>query len=432
MTNRILWQLQLSATNNGKFSLATDSNFNVFLMKAHQMFRIDPSLRIDVIVPYHEACVEDVVQEIIAADIPSGITPVEIPIIPNAVTTRYDFPWEDIMRRVGHRLERYTHVYINDPMQLRNWRALWHSRCPNGPAPRFILQTHFLDTPGARVVPEEVSYWHGTVEACTKADICMWHCDAMKSTFREAALKDYTERFVDEVMAKSMVWKSGYSLEEIRQPVDTSKVRFDMKAFEGKVIVWVPNRVGGLGKSLDYTNNGKFLFDIVPKLWEKRQDFVVLAGNPNQKVTNDEVAAGCPAYAKLVDGILNRDEYRYISSCADIVVGLYTNDTNGGLASLEAIEMGAVPLFPAIYEYETYFRESGWPRELRVSPDLSDTGEVLSRLIDRVKDRSFDHEAHSSFMSAYARSKFVMQKYIRETASYENTTKNAMQLMGLL
>jgi hypothetical protein len=433
MKNRVLWQLQLSATNNGKFSLSMDSNWNVFLSKAQQMLRIDPTLRIDVLVPYHESCVEDVVQAIIDADIPCGVTPIEIPIITNALITRYDFPWEDIMRRIGHRLDTYTHVYINDPMQLRNWRALWHSLRPNGPAPRFILQTHFLDTPGARVVPEEVSYWHGTVEACTKADVCVWHCDSMRDTFELAVHADYQKHVHQDIMAKSMVWKSGYSIDEIRRPIRTSQIRFNSSTLaDDKVLVWVPNRVGGLGKSLDYTNNGKFLFDVVPELFKQRQDFVVVAGNPNQKISNDEIAQRCPAYVKLVDGTFNRDEYRYLSSCADIVVGLYTNDTNGGLASLEAIELGAVPLFPAVYEYETYFRKSGWARNLCVAPDLSDTCEVLSRLIDRVKDGSFEYEPFSSRRTTYARSKQVMQKYIRETAAYENTTRQAMISMGLL
>ena len=429
MSNHILWQLQLSATYKGKFSLEMDSNWNVFIMKAREMLRIDPTLSIDVLVPYHENCVEDVSQSIIEAGITHGVAPIEIPIVTNALITRYDFPWEDIVRRIGQRIRTYTHIYINDPMQLRHWRALCHSLCHSGHAPRFILQTHFLDTPGNRVVPEEVSYWHGTVEACTKADVCVWHCDSMKEEFFFAAMKDYQEHIVYDIMEKSTVWKSGYSINEIRQLIDKNNLRFDLSSClpKDKVIVWVPNRVGGLGRSLDYTNNGKFLFEIVPELWKQRRDFVVIAGNPNQKISNDEIAQRCPAYVKLVDGTLNRDEYRYISSCADIVVGLYTNDTNGGLASLEAIEMGAGPLFPAVYEYETYFRKSGWDRELCVAPDLSDTGEVLSRLISRVKEGSFD-----KYDTEYTRAKSRMRKYIRETAAYENTTQQAMKSMELL
>jgi hypothetical protein len=115
----------------------------------------------------------------------------------------------------------------------------------------------------ARVVDDEISYWHGTIEACTKADIFLWHCKTMQDVFKEALLKEHTNNFVDALMKKSDVWKDGYSITEIRKSVNMNNVRFNLtEKCENKTIIWVPNRIGGLGKSFDYTNNGKFLCSV--------------------------------------------------------------------------------------------------------------------------------------------------------------------------
>src|SRR5258708_3620053 len=127
----------------------------------------------------------------------------------------------------------------------------------------------------------------------------------MEDVFHQALKTEFQPHVIDRLMKKSFVFKDGYSVSEIRQPIVSEKLRFSPSGLRDKKIVWVPNRVGGLGKSFDYTNNGKFLFEIVPALWEKRQDFVVIAGNPNQKISNDEVARAYPAYVKVVNGPLN-------------------------------------------------------------------------------------------------------------------------------
>lgn len=418
MSAKILWQLQLSSYDSfGKFILTADSNWQIFALKAAEMVKVDPNIKIDVLVPFNQSCTEDLTKLLLEHGLGSNVELVELNIASNALQTRFDFDWSHVKLALRDKLDSYTHVYINDPMLLRHYKALFYL---NKAKPKFILQTHFLDSPAARIADDEVSYWHGTVEACTKADVCLWHCDSMKAVFKDALSMDYKQHIVDFLMAKSDVWKDGYSITEIRRTIDTSNLRFDPRALDGKVVVWVPNRVGGLGKSFDYTNNGKFLFEIVPELWKKRQDFVVIAGNPNQKISNDEIVQRCPAYLKLVDGAVNRDEYRYLSTRADIVVGLYTNDTNGGLASLESIEHNAIPLFPDVYEYKVYFDAVDWPMDLRIKPDLSDSANVLSLLIDRI-DNVWVQNCRKE-----------MQDFIRSYASYEHTTPVMMKKLGFV
>ncbi len=419
MSSKILWQLQLSNyTKEGKFVLSADSNWQIFLTKVLELIKLDENIHIDVILPELNDCLESPINALYDVGISTkNVHPIHIPIQANALATRFDFPWKIILEKVKPFIDSYTHVYINDPLLLPHYKALFYINSKN--KPKWVLQTHFLDSPMARVVDDEISYWHGTIEACTKADIFLWHCKTMQDVFKQALLKEHNNDFVESLMKKSDVWKDGYSIKEITKPINMNNVRFNLTDKCGtKTIIWVPNRVGGLGKSFDYTNNGKFLFEIVPELWKKRQDFVVLAGNPNQKISNDEIAQNCPAYIKLVDGPLNRDEYRYLSQCADIVVGLYTNDTNGGLASLESIEFGAVPLFPDIFEYKVYFDAINWPTELRISPDLNDAHLVLNKLLDFMYSNDLDDKVAS------------LTKFIRDYSSYESTTKHMFSTLG--
>ncbi len=408
MNPLILWQLQLSCYDAaGRFTLSADSNWQIFATKVAQIVKLRPDVMIHAIMPLESQCNESAEELLTKMGVDlKNIRFLRIPILANAPATRFDFPYSLIKNSIAY--ESYTHVYINDPLLLPHYKALFHL---NKAKPKFILQTHFLDSQMARVVDSELSYWYRTVEACDKSDIFLWHCKSMQDVFKQALEMEFQPAVVDRLMAKSDVWKDGYSIAEIRQPVDMTKLRFDPKELDGQIVVWVPNRVGGLGKSFDYTNNGKFLFEAVPELWKKRQDFVVIAGNPNQKISNDEIAAVCPAYKKLTPGALNRDEYRWLSQRANIVVGLYTNDTNGGLASLEAIEFNAIPLFPDIFEYKVYFDAIEWPPMLRIEPDLSNIGEILSGLLNTMK------------MGLLERKRTQLQKFVREYAAYENTTE---------
>lgn len=419
---KILWQLQLSCyDSNGKFTFTADSNWQIFITKARELFKLNPNIEIDVLVPERKAWGEDI-RDLLGANLPgANVAEIQIPIQANAVATRYDFPMLEIKACINscRPLEEYTHVYINDPMLMRHYKSMFMLSKLNV-KPMFILQTHFLDSPVDQIVPEHFSYWHGTVEGVSKADVALWHCDSMLKVFKKALSMDYTQKVSDSLLEKCAVWKDGYSISEIREPVKMSNVRFNLDTLKGKTIVWVPNRVGGLGMSFDYTNNGAFLFEKIPQLWKQRQDFVVVAGNPNQKIPNDVIAEKCPAYVKLVPGALNRDEYRLLSERADIVVGLYTNDTNGGLASLESIEFGAVPLFPDVFEYKHYFDAVNWPSDKRVNPSLNNLNEVLSKLIDDVRIGRLLEKSHQ------------LREYVRHYAAYEHTTKNFAIAFGLV
>lgn len=363
----VLWQLQLSNYYDGKFSLTGDSNWTTFVMKARELKKHDPDLTINVLVPGFRCVHEDVKEELRKHGLAEFVIALEINIPLNAIASRYDFSFS-YMRSVFLNWGLFDVVYVNDPCLVGNYRAVMHDVKSKA---LLVSQCHFLDSGENPLVPPEVSYWHRTVEATEKADLNVWHCHTQMMEW--ADLHPFNHD-------KSVVWKSGHSTTMLDEPINMANIRFDYNAIpNGTTVVWVPNRIGGLGKSFDYTNNGRFLFDEMPKYGGEQ--VIILCGNPSQKITNDEIAERVPEYMKLVPGAMNYDEYKWCTQRANIVVALYDKDSNGGIAVLEAMYHGAMPLMPDINEYSRYFDDINFPFGPRVSADLSDIAQSLTCLM---------------------------------------------------
>jgi len=428
---RLLVQTQLSNYDGkGKFILEADSGWQMVMGRVRNLMVLDPELCVDVMCPLDDQCVTcpaDVNHDMYMMygdDGDQRLRFIEHRIIPNALVTRYDFDWTNIaieldlgMHAAG-RLPKYDAVYVNDPMHLRAFRALFH--VVGKYTPKFFVHSHFIDNPECPKFPTEASLWLGQCEAAIKADHNFWQCRTSMDVFFDSMSKTFMPDVVNAVKAKSMPWDDGYSIEEINVPVDASGVRFDQRELararaEGKTILFVPNRVGGKGRSSDYTNCGKFMFDVLPALRARRQDVIVVAGNPNQKFTNDELAHACASngYVKLVPDALNRDEYRLVASMADIVVGLYDQDTYGGTASRECIDMGCLPLWLDMNEYSRLAKLADWDH--LVDPSMSDIVDRLDDVIEVVKRTP--------------RGTHRLKDVVREECSYESTTKAALEVM---
>lgn len=438
---RMLVQTQLSNyDSSGKFILECDSGWNMVMGRVREMLKLNSNLQIDIMGP---VCVDTVEGPSQVVTRPEDINPelfasgrvryLEHRIIPNALATRYDFSFDVLSKKVlnlpAHRedsLLRYDAVYVNDPMQLRNFKAMFHTFA--GYQPKFYVHSHFVDVPSCPKFPVDASLWHGQLEAAIKADWNFWQCSSALAEFNVESRKVLRDEVVDMIMAKSTPWDDGYSASEITSPINLNNVRFDITQLqrwrdEGKVIIFVPNRIGGRGRSSDYTNCGKFMFDLLPKLRKLRSDFVVLAGNPNQKFLNSELVDECGrnGYVSLVPDALNRDEFKAIVSRSHIAVGLYDQDTYGGTVARECIEMGCLPLWLDNFEYSSIAKESGnWP--YLAKPDFSDLVLMTDALIHVIKN-------NPEYMNVWRRN---FQKVVKERCSYESTTPVAMRLMQLM
>jgi len=206
--------------------------------------------------------------------------------------------------------------------------------------------------------------------------------------------------------------------------VDLKNMRFTPEEWvaktQGKVVIFVPNRIGGKGRSSDYTNCGKFMFDLLPELRKKRQDFVVICGNPSQKIFNTELEEWCCAdgYVSLVPEAFNRDEFKFVASHSQIALGLYDQDAYGGTAARECVELGCMPLWLDVNEYSSIAREVGdYPYV--VKPDWSNFVAVTNCLINYCQ-----HPASPGWLPK-------LQQHVRERCSYEATTSATMARMGL-
>jgi glycosyltransferase involved in cell wall biosynthesis len=362
---RWLWQLQLSNQFDGKFSLTGDSNWTMFIAKARELKKHDPDIQIYLVVPFLTHIHEDIHHELVRNGILGYVYVFQMWVPRNAILSRYHFDigsWESLLTDVKPDI-----VYMNDPCLVGNIRAVMTHLKSKA---LLISQCHFLDSPETPLVPVDCTYWNRTVEATEKADLNVWHCTTQMMEW--ADLHPFNHH-------KSVVWKSGHSTEMLDEPINMNNLRFDYNSIpHGAKVVWVPNRIGGLGKSFDYTNNGRFLFEELPKVINR--NFIVLCGNPSQKITNQELTALVPEYMELVPGAMNYDEYKWCTQRADIVVSLYDKDSNGGIAVLEAIYHGAIPLMPDINEYSRYFEDASFPYAPRVMGDLLDIANTLDVL----------------------------------------------------
>ena len=368
---------------------------------------------------------------------------IEHDIIPNALVTRYDFDWTALacgldlgMMKLG-RTPKFDAVYINDPMHLRNFQAMFHVVA--GYQPRFYVHSHFIDNPECPKFPKEASLWLGQCEAAIKADFNFWQCESSMNVFFESMSKQFQPSVVDAVRAKSLPWDDGYSKEEINIPVNKENLRFTeeewKKKTQGKVVIFVPNRIGGKGRSSDYTNCGKFMFDLLPELRTRRQDFVVIAGNPSQKFLNSELEQMCGknGYVSLVPDALNRDEFKFVARNSDISVGLYDQDTYGGTVARECVELGCMPLWLDVNEYSSIAREAGGYPHV-VKPDWSDFVLATSYLINEMAHIKDVNNKPSWAGHQYSVGGWLpaLQRVVRNRCSYEATTPSSMEQMGLI
>lgn len=434
---RLLIQTQLSNYDNiGRFILEADSGWQMVMGRVRVMLELSPDLNVTVMCPRfdkvitHPWHVNPDLWDRYGDEGENRLSLCEVSILPNALATRYDFNWTEIALELdlgmhaAKRDLRYDAVYVNDPMHLRNLKAMFH--LVGKYTPRFYVHSHFIDNPECPKFPTEASLWLGQCEAAIKADHNFWQCESSMNTFFESMSKTFNASVVDSVKGRSTPWDDGYSIDEITSPPNMLNVRFNTDIISraralGKKVIFVPNRIGGRGRSSDYTNCGKFMFDVLPELRKRRDDFIVIAGNPNQKFSNDELRVECGpnGYVKLVLGALNREEYKYVAANSDIVVGLYDQDTYGGTAARECIELGGAPLWLNLNEYARLGWEAGW--RYLVDPSMCDIVYVTERLLNGEHRKPSDATTLSN-----------LKHIVRKRCSYESTTESAMKLMSLL
>lgn len=439
---RMLMVTQLSNYDtSGKFILECDSGWQMCINRVREMLKLVPDLYIDITGPERRQLKtgpKDVNPDLWSKHGDDGdgrLSYVQLTIIPNAVATRYDFQTLQIKKALLLGIDPgpgYDIVYMNDPMLLTSYKTLFDVYGKY--KPKFVVHNHFVDDPVNPKFPTETSLWMGQVEAAYKADINFWQCETTMRVVLEQIAKEYPCH-VDHIMDSSYAWDDGYSQTEINGVVNINNLRFDPVEFQrrvrGKTIIFVPNRVGGrmpgeeVDRSSDFTRCGRFLREVLPKLRQLRQDFIVIAGNPNQKFKNSELEELCgpSGYISLVPDAFNRDEFKFIARNSAITVGLYDVDTYGGTVARECIEFGSLPFWCDCNEYAIIAREAQYPflcKPLGTRSDLSDVVKALSVLMD------FSGRPEAKASSEKLRS------VVRTRCSYESTTPAAMKKMGLL
>jgi len=429
---KLLVQTQLSNIVNGRFDLSCDSGWVMCTGRIREMLKLNPELEVDITGPYYHQLV----------DLPISTNPdlfssghvryLQHRVFPNAIATRYDFDFVhmaemlDLDLHKENKTWRYDAVYINDPLLLRHYKALFHVKA--GYQPRFYVHSHFVDVPSNPKFPQDASLWLGQVEATQRADFNFWQCQTALDEFEANARKLLKDDVVDSILAKSLAWDDGFSYEEITSPINASNIRFDTEEFkrriENKVVLFMPNRISP--SSGDYTAGMKMMFELLPKLHEQLGDsFVLVCGNPNQKFSNEELEKRCGQYGyiKVGQSSFNRNEYKFIAQNSHISLHLYNGtDTYGGTAMRECVTLGCAPVMCDCNEYTKIAAACAiggcdeWPYMCAL--DFSNFVNVVEQLCHVGIDELKHHMCN-------------LQSVVRERCSYESTTLKAMRIMGL-
>jgi hypothetical protein len=140
-------------TSIGKFDIENDVHFNKIINIIQTMLNLDEQLQIDIIVPLHMDCVKDII-EMFPELFPTGeishgrVRLKETTIIPNTTAAHYDFDFTTMSRLLQLKLhkecsyERYTHAFIDDPILLNSYKAIFQI---NGDyQPKFFVELYEL------------------------------------------------------------------------------------------------------------------------------------------------------------------------------------------------------------------------------------------------------------------------------------------------
>ena len=423
---------------SGRFILEADSTWQMCINRIREMLKLMPELSVDIVTPLFDQVITkpqqvnpDLFEKYGRPDFANGVIYPRLQvfpmyIVPNALQSRYDFDMDSWKSLLCTQTYNYDTVYINDPMHLRNFKALFAMKM--GYRPRFVVHSHFIDNPSAPKFMTEASLWMGQCEAARRADFNFWQSHSSMSVFFEEIEKEYHTSIVKDIKMKSCPYDDGYSIEEITSPVnyDSAKTQLldSLKMFksQGKTIVFVPNRIGREGVSSDYTRCGKFMFEVLPKLASLRSDYVIICGNPSQKIPNHQLMNECGShgYVNMFHAAPSRDEYKIVASNADIVVAMYGGpnaDTYGGTAMRECVELGCAPIMANCNEYKRLGDMVDWPYRCR--EDMSDTHIVLSKMIEDVKNNG----------NELAMKKRSFKAIVQELCSFEKTTLTIMKYL---
>ena len=368
--NIFIWCQYSNYDKNGVYSLHNDSNWNVMSGRFDLLFdnmRELDNIYINAPINRREHTMELLQSykhkdkiKIINYDSPN-----------HAFKVRYHFDymfWEKELKD-----KNIDIVLCNDPMQVKNFKCLFKASY-NVNIP-IISYNHFIDNPSEPKVPKEIQYWYSQVSGAIAADLNLFTCRSTFDLLFKEMHTDFKDNVIHYVKSKSTVWDAGYSIADVEGNFD---INFQNKVKElkkNKTLIFFPNRISVFD---DYTNGKKFI-ELCNELESINKDFVVVFGNPSQKMSNDDIKTLCKPNIKISDKALYREEYRALLKEVDICVGLYKNDKYGGCSWREGIHAGALPYALNVYEYKDHCKAVKYP--YIGEPDFNDIISKLDKLI---------------------------------------------------
>jgi hypothetical protein len=218
-------------------------------------------------------------------------------------------------------------------------------------------------------VNKDISYQWRQFDGMECSDLCVFTCKSTKKAFIENSKRVFKNQFISSIKNKSVIWDFGFSMYEFDNIFNDNSFKNDEK-----ITILFLNRLSNIG----YTKHNEFIL-AVNELSKTRNDFNVVFTNPSQKVTNEWLKNNV-SNIKLLDGLLNKQDYIKLLQNSNISVHLYNIERYGGVAFRESVYCNNIVITPKIFEYANIL---GNKYEFYVKNDLSNLKEIISLALDK-------------------------------------------------
>jgi hypothetical protein len=397
----VLYDLQLSMVddyNDGKFIFTEDSNVNVAVFTLNGLARLHPTWNFYLMIPFFNKIKErfdrngkklENIEDYFTDKLEKNIQLV--------LYDYYGFPFLDRMHFNVKCLDYMTDLLpkmdlllLNDPTKVLAYKSFFYNKQKQFLP--IISRNHWVSGKADRKVPEEIDFFLRQLEGSIYGTYSTFNSQYAKRLFLENAEEFLNKEKIAEIEKKCF----GFDT------VDAKKLdKYETKErFEKFTILW--------GHRLSYYTGWKETFDALLEVWNKRQDFQVIATDQGNKTTQKELHRKYPFVVELFKERWTHENYMNLCWKADLVIGNHKYPaTWGGLSITEPMCCGAIPLlhddhaYPEMFYYDRH-------KDTCFFKDEQD----MIRKLEIIMNDKVSKELLSNDAKEFARKELSMNNYI--------------------
>jgi len=186
---KILWLPQFSSVKEGKYYIASDSNYSFAKNLIPSLLKVFPELEIFFLLPWDVAKSDYLEFYKFAQTYEIKIS--KIKMTTSVFGTRYSFDYE-YMKELIEKIKP-DYIWENNPVHARALKTiLWELKYDT----KILVYYHWIDSPDYPKVAPEISYWYRQIEGAVSADLIFLNshyalaqiCTSIHKTLRDVTI----------------------------------------------------------------------------------------------------------------------------------------------------------------------------------------------------------------------------------------------------